>query len=665
MASLPIWGKISSSMNSGRFHTNGRPSVNLGNEPALMVDSLASSSDQPARLNGRWLIGTILTGMTSIVLMGGALMAALDGQYTYKTAKAPASNSSDLTPQRNSSGKGDRLSSATDGFSNRQIIEVNTVTRSEGRDHVKAKPYALVSASLENIKKQETAADIPPFDPITMYQGEQVAPLQVASDAIYGADIEGEVSISQRDFPLEAMSMVALPDHKEEAVQEQVKKAAMFMLDNSTDIAAIPSLEDFNAGFAPLSEQSFENIEVRITEENVSFQPKSRKISQANQIEERIVPILTQTDFIDILLDGEASEKEAEGYIKAFTENFGIDTIKAGQIFRLSLNTDKIEDDDGILVRVSIYEDQRHVGTIAPNDEGEFVVAPEPSTQMAADAFTSQQQNSVGPRATYYDSIYQTGLDNDVPTSLIKELVRIYSYSVDFNASVKSGDEMSVFYGLDADQTTGASEILYTSITVNGRSHRFYRFRTPDDGVVDYYDENGQSAKQFLLRKPIAAGRFTSGFGMRRHPVLKTRRLHTGTDWAAPRGTAIFAAGDGVIQKAAWSGGYGKRVEIKHANGYVTTYNHMTRFGSGIQKGQKIRQGSVIGYVGTTGLSTGNHLHYEVKVNGRFVNSLKIKVPQGRILEAKVLENFKRERDRINALMETGRPSQRVASLRN
>lgn len=592
-------------------------------------------------------------------------MAALDGQYTYSTAGTHLSSTSDLAPQHNSGGKGDRLNSTSSDFSNKHVIEVNTVTRIDGRDHVKAKPYALLSASLDSFKKQETAADIPPFDPITMYQGEQVAPLQVASDAIYGADIEGEVSISQRDFPLESMSMVALPDHREEAVQDQVKKAAMFMLDNSTDIAAVQSLEDFDAGFAPLSEQQFENIEVRITEENVSFQAKSRKTSQANQIEERIVPILTQTDFIDVLLDGEASEKEANGYISAFSDNFGIKSIKAGQIFRLFLNTDEFDEDEGILQRVSIYENQRHVGTIARNDEGKFVVAPEPSTQMTADAFASQQQNSVGPRATYYDSIYQTGLENEVPQSLIKELIRIYSYSVDFNAAVKSGDEISALYGLDADENTGASEILFTSITVNGRTHRFYRFRTPDDGVVDYYDEDGQSAKQFLLRKPIAAGRFTSGFGMRRHPVLKTRRLHTGTDWAAPRGTTIFAAGDGIIQKAAWSGGYGKRVEIKHANGYVTTYNHMTRFAPGIQAGQKIRQGTVIGYVGTTGLSTGNHLHYEVKVNGRFVNSLKIKVPQGRVLEANVLENFKRERDRINALMETGRSGQRVASLRN
>ncbi|WP_208990999.1 M23 family metallopeptidase [Pseudovibrio sp. Tun.PSC04-5.I4] len=630
-----------------------------------MVDSLASSSDQPTRLNGRWLIGTILTGMTSIILMGGALMAALDGQYTFTEAKAPSDKSADFIPQRNSGGKGDRFSAGIDGFSNRQVIEVNTVTRTDGRDHVKSKPYALVTASLSNIKKQETAADIPPFDPISMYQGEQVAALQVASDAIYGADIEGEVSISQRDFPLEAMGMVALPDHKEEAVQEQVKKAAMFMTDNSIDIAAIPSLEDFNAGFAPLSEQSFENIQVRITEENVSFQPKSRKTTQASQIEERIVPILTQTDFIDVLLDGEASEREAEGYIQAFTDNYGIKSIKSGQIFRLSLNTDQLESVDGILVRVSIYENQRHIGTIARTDEGEFVVAPEPSSEMVADAFASQKQNSSGPRANYYNSIYQTGLENEVPQSLIKELVRIYSYSVDFNAPVKAGDEMSVFYGLEADQNNGASEILYTSIVVNGRTYRFYRFRTPDDGVVDYYDENGQSAKQFLLRKPIASGRFTSGFGMRRHPILKTRRLHTGTDWAAPRGTPILAAGDGVIQKAAWSGGYGKRVEIKHSNGYVTTYNHMTRFAKGIKKDGKIRQGSVIGYVGTTGLSTGNHLHYEVKVNGRFVNSLKIKVPQGRILEAKALTTFKSERDRINALMETGRSGQRVASLGN
>lgn len=629
-----------------------------------MVDSHINSSDHHTGLNGRWLIGTILTGMTSIVLMGGALVASLDGQYTFTFARAPGSTQSASAGDTGSGSKGDLLTSASSAVSNRQIIDVNTVTRVNGRDHVKAKPYVFVSAGLSAAQNKSSALDIPPFDPVAMYQGEQISPSQVASDAIYGADIEGEVSISQRDFPLEAMAMVALPEHSEDTVQEQVKKAAMFMIDNETDIAAVPSWEDFDAGFAPISEQDLESIEVRITEENVSFQPKSRKATQTSALEERIVPILTQTDFIDVLLDGEATEIEAQNYITAFTENFGVTAIKAGQIFRLALNTENLESVGDILVRVSLYEGERHVGTIAKTDVGDFVVAPEPNAQMLADAFNNSPSVG-GPSANYYDAIYQTGLENQVPKSLIKELVRIYSYSVDFNALIKQGDAMSVFYGQEAESDSGVSEILYTSIQVNGRLHKFYRFRNPDDGVVDYYDESGQSAKQFLLRKPIAGGRFTSGFGMRRHPVLKTRRLHTGTDWAAPRGTPVLAAGDGIIQKAGWSGGYGKRVEIKHANGYVTTYNHFSKFADGLKKGDRVRQGTVIGYVGTTGLSTGNHLHYEVKVNGRFVNSLKIKTPQGRVLEGRNLASFKRERARIDALMETGRPNQRVASLRN
>ena len=627
-----------------------------------MVDNFANSTDQQRALNGRWLFGTILTGMTSIILMGGALIASLDGQYTFTFARPSQNAENTYAEGRGPSGKGDLLTSVSNTVSNRQIIEVNTVTRVNGRDHIKAKPYVFVNTSLNTTQNQNNITEIPPFDPVAMYQGDQISPSQVASDAIYGADIEGEVSISQRDFPLEAMSIVALPDHTEETVQEQVKKAAMFMLDNETDIAAVPNWEDYDAGFAPISEQDVDNIEVRITQENVSFQPKSRAVTQTNTLEERIVPILTQTDFIDILLDGDATEDEAKSYIKAFTANFGVTEVKPGQIFRLALDTEDPERLSNILVRVSLYEGERHIGTIAKTDEGEFVVAPEPNAQMLADAFNHSV--SSGPNANYYDAIYQTSLENQIPKSLIKELIRIYSYSVDFNARVKQGDAISVFYGQEAETDAGLSEILYTSIQVNGRIHKFYRFRNPDDGVVDYYDEDGQSAKQFLLRKPIAKGRFTSGFGMRRHPILKTRRLHTGTDWAAPRGTPILAAGDGVIQKAGWSGGYGKRIEIKHANGYVSTYNHLSKFADGLKKGDTVRQGVVIGFVGTTGLSTGNHLHYEVKVNGRFVNSLKIKTPQNRVLDGKNLANFTRERERINMLMKTGRPNQRLASLR-
>jgi murein DD-endopeptidase MepM/ murein hydrolase activator NlpD len=157
--------------------------------------------------------------------------------------------------------------------------------------------------------------------------------------------------------------------------------------------------------------------------------------------------------------------------------------------------------------------------------------------------------------------------------------------------------------------------------------------------------------RKFLVRKPIAEGEETSPFGMRYHPILHYARMHTGVDWAAPIGTPIYAAGNGVIIKAAWDGGYGRRVEIQHANGYVTAYNHMSGFGRGIAEGTHVIQGQTVGYLGDSGLATGPHLHYEVIINGNFVDPMAIKLPRTREFDGRMLGAFKRERDRIDQLM--------------
>ena len=169
--------------------------------------------------------------------------------------------------------------------------------------------------------------------------------------------------------------------------------------------------------------------------------------------------------------------------------------------------------------------------------------------------------------------------------------------------------------------------------------------------VHDYLDEQGRSLKKFLLRKPIADGIMRSGFGNRNHPILRFAKMHTGVDWAAPIGTPIVAAGNGTVIKAARESGYGNRVEIQHANGYVTTYNHMTGFARGITEGVRVRQGQVVGFLGSTGLSTGPHLHYEVIVNGHFVDPMRVKLARTREIEGRMLVDFKRERDRIDGLM--------------
>ena len=195
------------------------------------------------------------------------------------------------------------------------------------------------------------------------------------------------------------------------------------------------------------------------------------------------------------------------------------------------------------------------------------------------------------------------------------------------------------------------NEVLFASLTVGGETKKYYRFQTPDDAVVDYYDETGKSAKKFLVRKPVNNAMMRSGFGSRRHPILGYSRMHTGVDWATRYGTPIFASGNGVIDRIGWEGGYGKYISIKHPNGYETAYGHMSAYAKGMDVGKRVRQGQVIGYVGSTGLSTGAHVHYEIKVNGRFVDPLRVRLPRGRSLEGSLLTAFEQERDRLEAQM--------------
>jgi murein DD-endopeptidase MepM/ murein hydrolase activator NlpD len=204
------------------------------------------------------------------------------------------------------------------------------------------------------------------------------------------------------------------------------------------------------------------------------------------------------------------------------------------------------------------------------------------------------------------------------------------------------------------------SDVLFAALTVGGESKKFYRFQSPDDGLVDYYDESGKSAKKFLVRKPVIAGIMRSSFGIRRHPILGYTKMHTGVDWAAPTGTPIYAAGNGVVEKEGWESGYGKFILLRHNNGYETAYGHMSAYVRGVEEGKRVRQGQVIGFVGSTGLSTGSHVHYEIRVNGRFVDPMRIKLPRGRELAGTMMASFEQERERLDGIM--ARKPARVAS---
>jgi murein DD-endopeptidase MepM/ murein hydrolase activator NlpD len=241
-------------------------------------------------------------------------------------------------------------------------------------------------------------------------------------------------------------------------------------------------------------------------------------------------------------------------------------------------------------------------------------------------------------------------------------MVRIYSYDVDFQRKVQPGDSFDVFFaGEDEGPSTEKTEVLFASLTVGGETKKYYRFQTPDDSVVDFYDETGKSAKKFLVRKPVNNAIMRSGFGSRRHPILGYVKMHTGVDWATPYGTPIFASGNGVVEVAGLEGGYGKYVKLKHNNGYETAYGHMSAFAKGLEPGKRVRQGQVIGFVGSTGQSTGPHVHYEILVNGRFVDPMRIKLPRGRSLDGPLIASFEKERDRLDAMMTSRGAGARVS----
>jgi murein DD-endopeptidase MepM/ murein hydrolase activator NlpD len=231
---------------------------------------------------------------------------------------------------------------------------------------------------------------------------------------------------------------------------------------------------------------------------------------------------------------------------------------------------------------------------------------------------------------------------------------------------VRAGDGIEFFFDMKDDERGvdgPLGELLATFVTSGGETHRFYRFRDSDGGV-DFYDAEGSTSRKFLTRRPVRGEnvRITSGYGPRRHPLLMTAKMHTGVDWAAAQGTPIMAAGDGVIEEAGAKGEYGNYIRIRHANGYKTAYGHMSRYAAGASAGVRVRQGQIIGYVGSTGLSSGPHCHFEVLVNGAHVNPMSIQVPNDRQLSGKELADFKREKTRIDELMRRHPVATRVAT---
>ncbi len=262
------------------------------------------------------------------------------------------------------------------------------------------------------------------------------------------------------------------------------------------------------------------------------------------------------------------------------------------------------------------------------------------------------QKNLVYKETIITSSLYDSAINLGIKPNIIIEFARLYGFQVDFQRDIWKNDSFQIIYEEfvnDKNKVVDTGEIIFANLNLQDEDLQLYKYEY-EKNKVDYFDENGKSIRKTLMKTPINGARLSSSYGKRKHPILGYTKMHTGTDFAAPKGTPIMASGDGKILKAGWCGGGGNCVKIKHNSTYQTVYAHMSKFGRGIKKGVRVKQGQIIGYVGSTGMSTGPHLHYEVIENGKKINSQKLKLPSGKILKGKDRKDFEVSKIKIDVL---------------
>lgn len=328
-------------------------------------------------------------------------------------------------------------------------------------------------------------------------------------------------------------------------------------------------------------------------------------------------------------IDGNAAYQT----VKALSEHIDPRKIKSGQTFKIKTKRDE---DVGSLILAELTMDIDSIKSVKVS-------------KSDAD-YTAEVQEKEVDKRTYagstqiQTSLYGSAARSGIPPQVIAKMIRMYSWSVDFQRDIRRDDQIELLYDVYETEDGDAvkyGDILFASLNLSGIRIPLYRYET-DDGHVDYYDAKGRSIKKTLMKTPVDGARISSGFGMRKHPVLGYNKMHKGMDFAAPLGTPIYAAGDGVLEKVGRNGGYGNYIRIRHTGSLKTAYAHMHKFGPGISSGKRVKQGDLIGYVGSTGRSTGPHLHYEVLLNDKQVNPNRVDLPVGESLQGKDLEKFKR-----------------------
>lgn len=337
---------------------------------------------------------------------------------------------------------------------------------------------------------------------------------------------------------------------------------------------------------------------------------------------------------LDVLMDNHVEEQEAHQVIAALRKTFNPGMLRVGQKISMTLARHEKAGDSAAVKELAIKLPNLSTVELARLNNGTFSVA------AVKEPTRSEMRRAYGKVRS---SLFQAAADAGISNATMSELVKAFAYDVDFQRDIHPGDTIEVLMEREVTKdgrVAASSRPHYAALKLHGRTHEIFRYKNTL-GLEGWYTASGESVKKSLLRTPINAVRISSGFGMRKHPILGYSRMHRGIDFAAVTGTPILAAGDGVVEKAGWSSGYGNLLQIKHNATYSTAYGHTSRFASGIRPGVRVRQGQVVAYVGTTGMSTGPHLHYEILQNGAQVNPSGAKFNTAVALAGRELQRFR------------------------
>lgn len=648
-------------------HPGALPHLYRGGGRRRTLSDIYTSDHLEHRQGGRfrWLLSTCLAAAVGALAIIVVIFGSADPQESgeglipalKRMGEAPDAQPIEAALRKDDGlkwavPKSDKLQLTTGTVTARYLIHDALKQRRAGRDYIYAKPYVRVVMRLATVPANY-ADVIPPFNPYKLYANNQ--PL--------GSDAEERQRSSSSEVDTKVVELLGgiLPgEDGQELDAQEVDEIVARARDAEAAVAALRS--DSAAGTpAPLAAAE------SLAAPDADGQNAPNTTSIARQVADDEDDDSTDLEglkrFQKTAVEGDTLAKVlaaagAENWIiksilEAAKPVFPEGSLKTGFEVQVGLLPSVTQQNKLEPARLSVFDEgHAHKLTVYRDASGEFIASADAVSEDAILRRALSDSDTPQP-ASVYASLYAAGLMQQVQPETITQILRIHATETDFRRRIRPGDSLELFF--DVKDESGLDgppgELLFTAITTGGETRRFFRFRA-SDGTIDFYDENGNNSRKFLTRKPVRGDdvRLVSGYGMRLHPLLNVRRMHTGVDWASPTGTPILAAGNGTVEEVGHKGGYGNYVRIRHANGYQTAYGHLSRYAPGLGDGVRIKQSQIIGYVGCTGLCQGPHVHFEILINNQFVDPLSIQVPNERQLAGADLQEFQKERTRIDEL---------------